>query len=68
MPDANMSIFRNTVWIVKGLREYTSGGFSSAAKGFNQADLDVDCTGKGYMITGEKQKLTQNFICSFCRS
>jgi len=47
-----MSIFRNTVWIVKGLREYTSGGFSSAAKGFNQADLDVDCKGKAYMITG----------------
>ena len=47
-----MSIFRNTVWIVKGLREYTSGGFTAAAKGFNQADLDVDCKGKAFMITG----------------
>jgi len=47
-----MSFFRNTVWLVKGLREYTSGGFTAAAKGFNEADLDVDCKGKAYMITG----------------
>jgi len=47
-----MSIYRNTVWLVKGLREYTCGGFTSAAKGFNQEDLDVDCKGKAYMITG----------------
>jgi len=47
-----MSIYRNTVWLVKGLREYTCGGFTSAAKGFNQEDLDVDCNGKAYMITG----------------
>lgn len=47
-----MSIYRNTVWLVKGLREYTCGGFTAAAKGFNQEDLDVDCKGKAYMITG----------------
>jgi len=47
-----MSIFRNTVWIVKGLREYTSGGFNLAAKSFNQSDLEVDCSGKAFMITG----------------
>jgi len=40
------------VWLVKGLREYTCGGFTAAAKGFNQEDLDVDCKGKAYMITG----------------
>jgi len=40
------------VWLLKGLREYTCGGFTSAAKGFNQEDLDVDCKGKAYMITG----------------
>jgi len=47
-----MSIFRNAVWIVKGLKEYTSGGFNAAAKGFNPSDLDVNCQGKAYMITG----------------
>eukprot|EP00092_Neocalanus_flemingeri_P015866 GFUD01017176.1.p1 GENE.GFUD01017176.1~~GFUD01017176.1.p1 ORF type:complete len:323 (-),score=104.13 GFUD01017176.1:146-1114(-) len=47
-----MSIFRNTIWLVKGLREYTSGGFTTAARNFNQSDLDVDCQGKAYMITG----------------
>lgn len=49
---STMSIFRNTVWIVKGLKEYTSGGFNSAAKSFNLSDLEVDCKGKAYMITG----------------
>ena len=52
-----MSIFRNAVWIVKGLKEYTSGGFNAAAKGFNPSDLDVNCQGKAYMITGQKQML-----------
>ena len=47
-----MSLFRNTVWFVKGLKEYTLGGYLTAAKQFKQGDLDVDCTGKGYMITG----------------
>jgi len=47
-----MSIFRNTVWLVKGLREYTKGGYNTAAGSFNQTDLDVDCKGKAYMITG----------------
>ena len=48
----NMSIFRNTVWFIKGLKEYTQGGYLAAAKQFKQGDLDVDCSGKEYMITG----------------
>ena len=65
-----MSIFRNTVWIVKGLREYTSGGFTAAAKGFNQADLDVDCKGKAFMITGaaEVTSKLRSKTGSHCRS
>jgi len=47
-----MSIFRNTVWFLKGMKEYTCAGFTSAAKNFNAADLEVDCSGKDYMITG----------------
>lgn len=37
---------------MKGLKEYTKSGYLNASKHFNSADLDVDCTGKGYMITG----------------
>ena len=47
-----MSIYRNTVWFVKGLREYTKGGYLSASKKFKAEDLDVDCSGRVYMITG----------------
>ncbi|XP_063808024.1 dehydrogenase/reductase SDR family member 12 [Pseudophryne corroboree] len=47
-----MSLYRNTVWFLKGLREYTKGGYESAAKHFVAEDLQVDITGKSYMITG----------------
>ncbi|CAI9578483.1 unnamed protein product [Staurois parvus] len=47
-----MSLYRNTVWFLKGLREYTKGGYESAAKYFVTEDLQVDVTGKSYMITG----------------
>ena len=48
-----MSIFRNTVWFVKGMREYTGSGYQAAAKHFKPEDLEVDCSGKSYMITGD---------------
>jgi len=47
-----MSIFRNTVWFIKGMKEYTQGGYTAAAKHFNQDDLNVKCDGRSYMITG----------------
>ncbi|CAJ0917853.1 unnamed protein product [Ranitomeya imitator] len=47
-----MSVYRNTVWFVKGLREYTKGGYEAAAKHFAAEDLQVDVTGRSYMITG----------------
>ena len=47
-----MSIFRNTVWLVKGLREYTASGYSAASVKFTESDLEVNCEGKCYMITG----------------
>jgi len=47
-----MSLFRNSVWFAKGLREYTQNGYLAASKNFKSGDLDVDCTGKEYMITG----------------
>uniref|UniRef100_A0A8B9QST5 Dehydrogenase/reductase SDR family member 12 n=1 Tax=Anas platyrhynchos TaxID=8839 RepID=A0A8B9QST5_ANAPL len=47
-----MSWYRNTVWFVKGLREYTRSGYESASKHFNPADLEVNVSGKSFLITG----------------
>lgn len=47
-----MSIYRNAVWFVKGLQEYTKCGYESAAKHFTPGDLDVNVSGRSYMITG----------------
>jgi len=47
-----MSFYRNVVWFSKGFKEYTRGGYEAASKNFKVADLDVDCSGKSFMITG----------------
>ncbi|KAJ8352578.1 hypothetical protein SKAU_G00240540 [Synaphobranchus kaupii] len=47
-----MSLYRNAVWFVKGLREYTKGGYETAAKHFVAEDLDVNLSGRDFMITG----------------
>ncbi|XP_029315396.1 dehydrogenase/reductase SDR family member 12 [Cottoperca gobio] len=47
-----MSIYRNAVWFVKGLQEYTKSGYEAAAKHFAPADLDVNLSGRCFMITG----------------
>ncbi|KAF6031243.1 DHRS12 [Bugula neritina] len=48
-----MSFFSKTVWFLKGLKEYTKGGYEAAAKNFNLNDLvNSDVHGASYMITG----------------
>ncbi|XP_076603909.1 dehydrogenase/reductase SDR family member 12 [Chaetodon auriga] len=47
-----MSIYRNAVWFVKGLQEYTKSGYEAAAKHFAPADLDVNLSGRSFVITG----------------
>jgi len=47
-----MSLYRNAVWIMKGLSEYTHSGYTSASKQFKIEDLIVDLSGKSYVITG----------------
>lgn len=47
-----MSVYRNSVWLAKGLMEYTRGGYLSAAKNFKANDLDIDCSSKQFLITG----------------
>ena len=45
-------MYRNTVWFIKGMREYTKGGYLTASKKFKNDDLDVDCSNRAFMITG----------------
>lgn len=47
-----MSIYRNTVWFIKGLREYTRSGYTGAAKKFVPTDLEVDVSNRSFMVTG----------------
>uniref|UniRef100_A0A4W5JS56 Dehydrogenase/reductase (SDR family) member 12 n=1 Tax=Hucho hucho TaxID=62062 RepID=A0A4W5JS56_9TELE len=47
-----MSFYRNAVWFVKGLQEYTKSGYEAAAKQFNTGDLDVNLGGRSFVITG----------------
>ncbi|XP_075598012.1 dehydrogenase/reductase SDR family member 12 isoform X2 [Balearica regulorum gibbericeps] len=47
-----MSWYRNAVWFVKGLREYTRSGYESASKHFNPADVEVNVAGRCFLVTG----------------
>ncbi|XP_064159419.1 DHRS-12_like_SDR_c-like domain-containing protein [Anguilla rostrata] len=47
-----MSLYRNSIWFLKGIHEYTRKGFESAAKRFVEKDLDVSVAGRSFMITG----------------
>ncbi|XP_072116853.1 dehydrogenase/reductase SDR family member 12 isoform X1 [Mobula birostris] len=47
-----MTYYRNCVWLLKGLREYTRSGYEAAARHFDAKDLDVDVTGRCFLITG----------------
>ncbi|XP_013855975.1 dehydrogenase/reductase SDR family member 12, partial [Austrofundulus limnaeus] len=47
-----MTFYRNTVWFMKGLQEYTKSGYEAAAKRFAPADLDVSLSGRSFIITG----------------
>ncbi|XP_041067359.1 dehydrogenase/reductase SDR family member 12 [Carcharodon carcharias] len=47
-----MSLYRNSVWFIKGLREYTKSGYEAAAQQFAPKELDVDVSGRCFLITG----------------
>ncbi|NXY86646.1 DHR12 reductase, partial [Alcedo cyanopectus] len=47
-----MSWYRNAVWFVKGLREYTRSGYDSASKHFCPADVEVTVAGRSFLVTG----------------
>lgn len=62
-----MSLYRNTVWLAKGLMEYTKGGYLSAAKNFAESDLDVECSSKNYLITGSNSGLGKHTALEIAR-
>ena len=39
------------------MKEYTKSGYETASKKFNPSDLEVDCSGLSYMITGANSGL-----------
>lgn len=47
-----MTFYRNAVWFLKGVQEYTRGGYETAAKRFVVSDLEVDVSGRSFVITG----------------
>lgn len=60
-----MSFYQKSVWLVKGLREFTKSGYEAAQKNFNPEDMKVDAGDKHFMITGANSgigKATVMFI------
>ncbi|TWW73259.1 dehydrogenase/reductase SDR family member 12-like [Takifugu flavidus] len=47
-----MSLYRNAVWFLNGIHQYTRKGYEAAAKDFDTQDLDVSVVGRSFMITG----------------
>uniref|UniRef100_A0AAY4D4Q5 Dehydrogenase/reductase (SDR family) member 12 n=1 Tax=Denticeps clupeoides TaxID=299321 RepID=A0AAY4D4Q5_9TELE len=47
-----MSLYRNAVWSLKGLREYTRSGYDAAAKHFQPGELEVSVAGRCFLVTG----------------
>jgi len=39
------------------MKEYTKSGYETASKKFNPSDLEIDCSGLSYMITGANSGL-----------
>uniref|UniRef100_A0A667XRR5 Dehydrogenase/reductase SDR family member 12-like n=1 Tax=Myripristis murdjan TaxID=586833 RepID=A0A667XRR5_9TELE len=44
-----MSLYRNIIWFLKGIHEYTR---SAASQNFNAQDLSVSVVGRSFLITG----------------
>ncbi|XP_042353888.1 dehydrogenase/reductase SDR family member 12-like isoform X2 [Plectropomus leopardus] len=47
-----MSLYRNAIWFLNGIHQYTRKGYEAACKSFEPQDLDVSVVGRSFMITG----------------
>ncbi|XP_041804476.1 dehydrogenase/reductase SDR family member 12-like isoform X2 [Chelmon rostratus] len=47
-----MSLYRNAVWFLNGIQQYTRRGYEASSKDFEPQDLDVSVVGRSFMITG----------------
>ncbi|XP_006786618.1 dehydrogenase/reductase SDR family member 12 isoform X2 [Neolamprologus brichardi] len=47
-----MSLYRNAIWFLNGIQQYTRKGYEVASKEFDPRDLDVSVVGRSFMITG----------------
>ncbi|XP_032386875.1 dehydrogenase/reductase SDR family member 12 isoform X1 [Etheostoma spectabile] len=47
-----MSLYRNAIWFLNGIHQYTRRGYEAAFKDFEPRDLDVSVVGRSFMITG----------------
>ncbi|XP_076600525.1 dehydrogenase/reductase SDR family member 12 [Chaetodon auriga] len=47
-----MSLYRNAVWFLNGIHQYTRKGYEVASKHFDPQDLNVSVVGRSFMITG----------------
>ncbi|PWA25343.1 hypothetical protein CCH79_00005255 [Gambusia affinis] len=47
-----MSIYRNAIWFLNGIQQYTRKGYVAASKDFETKDLEVSAVGRSFLITG----------------
>uniref|UniRef100_A0A8C2HSQ4 Dehydrogenase/reductase (SDR family) member 12 n=1 Tax=Cyprinus carpio TaxID=7962 RepID=A0A8C2HSQ4_CYPCA len=62
-----MSLYRNTVWFLKGLQEYTKSGYEAAARSFVEADLEVSVSGRSFIITGANSGIGKAAACEIAK-
>ncbi|KAI7808917.1 dehydrogenase/reductase SDR family member 12, partial [Triplophysa rosa] len=61
------SLYRNTVWFIKGLQEYTKSGYEAAERRFNAADLEVSVTGRSFIVTGANSGIGKTAACEIAK-
>ncbi|XP_046883259.1 dehydrogenase/reductase SDR family member 12-like [Hypomesus transpacificus] len=47
-----MSLYRNIVWFLKGIHEYTRSGYEAESRSFVAEELNLSVVGRSFMITG----------------
>lgn len=59
-----MQAIRQTIFMVKGLAEYTRSGYNRATRNFEADDLDVDLSGKSIAISGANSGIGLETACT----